>query len=177
MGRRNVRRNIRSNKSLRTDSMEISNNKINEILKKEYTLKYHDKSELIDVVWPDFVEVEGCIVIKKNTENNVGINIEHIIHQFGDRTGFEASESHVHMIDISNTFKKHPLEGLKFAKKLLEMWSTKLKIDFPEYEFILILTYHDDDTILRFHRLRESETWININNIEEFEEGIIIRKV
>lgn len=158
--------------------MEISNKKINEILNKEHSLKYHDKSELIDVVWPDFVEVEGCILIKKYTEDNIKINIEHIIYQFGDRTGFEASESHVHMIDISKTFKKHPLEGLRFAKKLLEIWSIKLKIDFPEYEFILILTYHDDDTILRFHRLRESEeTWININNIEDFEEGIIIRKV
>lgn len=158
--------------------MEISNKKINEIFNKEHSIKYHDKSELIDIVWPDFVEVEGCILIKKYIENNTKINIEHIIHQFGDRTGFEASESHVHMIDISKTFKKHPLEGLRFAKKLLEIWSVKLKIDFPEYEFILILTYHDDDTILRFHRLRESEeTWININNIEDFEEGIIIRKV
>jgi hypothetical protein len=158
--------------------MEASNKKINEILNKEHGLKYHDKSELIDVVWPNFVEVEGCILIKKYTEDNIEINLEHIIQQFGDRTGFEASESHVHMIDISKTFKKHPLEGLRFAKKLLEIWSIKLKIDFPEYEFLLILTHHDDDTILRFHRLRElEETWININNIENFEEGIIIRKV
>ncbi|MBX4149147.1 hypothetical protein [Paenibacillus lautus] len=158
--------------------MEVSNKKITEILIKEHGPKYHDKSELIDVAWPDFVEVEGCILIKKYTEDNIKINIEHIIHQFGDRTGFEASESHVHMIDISKTFKKHPLEGLRFAKKLLEIWSFKLKIDFPDYEFILILTYHDDDTILRLHRLRESEeTWININDIEDFEEGIIIRKV
>ncbi|WP_258394459.1 hypothetical protein [Paenibacillus sp. MDMC362] len=141
--------------------MEISNKKIIGILNKEHSPKYLDKSELIDVAWPDFVEVEGCILMKKYTEDNIKINIEHIIHQFGDRTGFEASENHVHMIDISKTFKKHPLEGLRFAKKLLEIWSFKLKIDFPDYEFILILTYHDDDTILWFHRLRESEgTWI-----------------
>ena len=158
--------------------MEISNKKINEIFNKEHSFNYHDKSELIDVVWPNFVEVEGCILIKKHTEDNIEINFEHIIQQFGDRTGFEASESHVHMIDVSKTFKRHPLEGLRFAKKLLEMWSFKLKLDFPEYEFLLILTYHDDDTILRFHRIRESEeTWININNIEDLEEGIIIMKV
>jgi hypothetical protein len=103
----NVMRNWRSNKSLRTDTMEISNKKINEILKRAYDLKYHDKSELIDVVWPDFVEVEGCIVIKKNSEDHIEINIDHIIQQFGDRSGFEASESHIHMIDISKTFKSN----------------------------------------------------------------------
>ncbi|AJS59005.1 hypothetical protein UB51_11590 [Paenibacillus sp. IHBB 10380] len=158
--------------------MEIRNKKMLETIENKYVNKYHDQSELIDVFWPKFVEVEECILIQKNSEKNTEIKFDHIIKQFGDRTGFEASESHVHMIDISKTFRKFPLEGLRFAKKLMEMWATKLKLDFPHYRFNVILTFHDDDTIVRFHRLRDEETlWLNIDKIEDYQEGVIVMTV
>ena len=82
------------------------------------------------------------------------------------------------MIDISKTFRKYPLEGLQFAKKLMEMWATKLKLEFPQYKFSVILTFQDDDTIVRFHRLRDEETqWINIDKIEDYQEGVIVMTV
>ena len=146
--------------------MEIVNSKYIDALKIDHVSKFHDQTELIDIVWPNFVEIEGCIIINKVQENQNEINIDHIIKQFGDRSGFEAAESHVHMKDVSKTFKKFPLEGLRFAKKIMDMWSTKLKLDFPMYKFLVILTFHDDDTILR---------WVNIDKIDEYSEGIFLR--
>ena len=158
--------------------MEIMNKKINETFEIRTVKKFHDHSELIDIVWPNFVEVEECILINKDSDSIFQIDLEHIYKQYGDKSGFEASVSHVHMIDISRTFKKHPLEGLKFAKKIMDMWARKLKIDFPNYKFVVILTFHDDDTIVRFHRLREEESaWVDIDNIEGYHEGVIVKIV
>jgi hypothetical protein len=65
------------------------------------------------------------------------------------------------------------------AKKIVSMWATKLKLDFPEYKFLIILSFQGDDSIVRFHRLRDDEApWVNIEKLEEYkEEGIMIEIV
>lgn len=105
--------------------------------------------------------------------------MDFILGQFGDRTGFEAAESHVHMRDVSKFFEENPIEGLRCAKKVVSMWVAKLKIDFPNYNFLIILTFHGDDSIVRFHKLRDNEApWVNIEELEDYkDEGIIVEIV
>ncbi|AJS58994.1 hypothetical protein [Paenibacillus sp. IHBB 10380] len=55
----------RNKKTSGADSMEIRNKKMFETIENKYVNKYHDQSELIDVFWPKFVEVEECILIQK----------------------------------------------------------------------------------------------------------------
>jgi hypothetical protein len=79
------------------------------------------------------------------------------------------------MIDLSKFFILKPLEGLKFAKKIVEIWSSKLKIDFPSYKFIIILSYNDSDSIVRFHRYRDNEKpWADIENLETYQEESVL---
>ncbi len=137
----------------------------------------HKLQSLLDVIWPDFIEVESCILINWESRKNVDLNTDFILEMFGDRTGFEASENHIHMIDCANEFVKNPLEGLKFALNLLEVWECKLKRDFPHYKFHLILTYDGTDSILRFHKYREEEgSWIKNNDLDGYKEECILVK-
>ncbi|XEC97301.1 hypothetical protein AB6A23_12535 [Paenibacillus tarimensis] len=159
--------------------MQRKNNKFNEILKKKKRHKFHEQSELINIVWPSFVEIDGCVLIQ-NEENPIKkLNMDFILEQFGDRTGFEAAENHVHMIDVSKFFEKHPYEGLRFAMKLVNIWAVKLKLDFPDYKFVIILSFQDDDSIIRFHRMRENEQpWVEIDNLDGYkDEGILVEIV
>ncbi|WP_219836079.1 hypothetical protein [Paenibacillus sp. R14(2021)] len=159
--------------------MNRSNKKLNQFLDGMGKYKFHEHTELINIVWPTFIEVEGCILLQNDLKPDRTINIEFVLKQFGDRSGFEASESHVHMIDVSSFFIKQPLEGLRFAMKLVDMWVVKLKLDFPDYSFLIILSFDGGDSIIRFHRIREDEEpWINIERIDEYkDEGISIRIV
>lgn len=137
----------------------------------------HNLSELSYVIWPEFIEVSECILMKQNTENPKELNMDHIYRMFGDRTGFEASDSHVHMMDLAKEFELQPLEGVKFALKLLEIWECKLKRDFPQYRFVLILSFDGQDSILRFHRNREEEgSWLNNNDLDGYENTAILVK-
>ncbi|MFC4777148.1 hypothetical protein ACFO9Q_10180 [Paenibacillus sp. GCM10023252] len=133
------------------------------------------QNELLNQQPLNFIEVNGCVLLRG--DNKVPeLNMDFIFRQFGDRSGFEAVDSHLHMIDVSNKFVEHPFEGLNFAIHLLNKWSLKLKAEFSNYEFVIYLTFHDDDTIIRFHRLRADEsTWMDINKIDEYmDEGIMI---
>lgn len=135
-------------------------------------------SELIHVLWPEFIEVSGCILIKNNSDRDYNLNMDHILNTFGDRTGFEAFDNHVHMMDVSKEFEKNPIEGLRFALKLLEVWAANLKIDFPDYPFNLIVTFDGQDSILRFHKIREGETWLDTDNLDSYgDTAILVRKV
>ncbi|WP_337100119.1 hypothetical protein [Paenibacillus sp. YIM B09110] len=141
--------------------------------------KFNESTVLINIVWPTFIEVEDCILIQDDQESPRTVNIEFVLEQFGDRSGFEAAESHVHMMDVSRYFMKHPKEGFSFAQKIMNMWAVKLKFDFPNYNFLIILSFDGEDSIVRFHRIREEENlWIDIDRIEDFKnEGICIVKV
>lgn len=159
--------------------MKQRNTKLSKVLSSVGKNEFHEYSELIDIIWPTFFEVDGCVLIQKDGEPTRTLNEGHILNQFGDRTGFEAAESHVHMIDVSSFFVENPLEGLRFAMKIMSIWALKLKMDFPYYKFLIILSFHDDDTIIRFHRLRiDEKPWINIDRLDEYkEEGVMIEVV
>lgn len=136
----------------------------------------HNLSELFHIIWPEFIEVSECVLMKKNTENLKELNMDNICRMFGDRTGFEAADNHVHMMDLAKEFELQPLEGFKFALKLLEIWECKLKRDFPQYQFVLILSFDGQDSILRFHRNRKEEegSWLNNNDLDGYENTAIL---
>ncbi|MGG4197282.1 hypothetical protein [Paenibacillus sp. UNC217MF] len=159
--------------------MKKTNQKMHEALSRIQVNRFQEHTELIELIWPTFIEVDGCVIIQKDSESERKLNLDFILSQFGDRTGFEAAESHVHMRDVSKFFEENPIEGLRFAKKVVSMWAAKLKLDFPNYRFLIILTFHGDDSIVRFHKLRNNEPlWVNIEKLENYKnEGILVEIV
>lgn len=133
-------------------------------------------SEITRIIWPEFIEVNECILIK-NHEEAVQLDMNQILKKFGDKTGFEAFASHVHMTDVSKEFDDNPVAGLRFALKLLEIWEYRLRLYFPTYQFYLILTFDGEDTILKFHKIRENETCLDIENLDEYATAVLVKKV
>ena len=68
-----------------------------------------------------------------------------------DRTAFEASENHVHLLDHITRREFHTL--LPLAPQLGELLLVSLKHAFPEKHFIVYVSVHlNDSLIVRFHQ-------------------------
>jgi hypothetical protein len=138
--------------------------------------------DLLNIVWPEFVEVNGAIVRKDGPQ---AFGAEDL-----DATGRDAFASHQHILDLfhhragsegaddADGFYNptHPdfIAACEFGKKLAEVWFTKLQKDFPHYRFRVYYT-EDDDPIVRFHRVRDGEpVWLSE---EDWERDIAAGKV
>lgn len=134
---------------------------------------------LFDLINPNFVEVKDCILRIKPNEKNKDIKIDLIYSTFIDKTGFEAFESHIHVIDYIDEFRYGLFEGLMFFMQLTQIWGKKLKETFPQYKFHIVLSYDKKDCVLRFHRLRNDESpWIDIENLNNYKyEAILVEAI
>ncbi|MCS1350893.1 hypothetical protein NXZ84_04830 [Mechercharimyces sp. CAU 1602] len=57
----------------------------------------------------------------------------------------------------------------------METWRYKIKGIFPSSQFVLILSFDGEETILRFHKLRNDEPhWVNVESIEDYSEGVLV---
>jgi len=137
---------------------------------KEYMSTGNNISRIVDILWPDFVYINECIFIKES------YNKSHVQEsEFVDKTSYEAFVNHIHLDQIYWGEPVDYYEVLQIALKVLDMWKIKLKNDCPNMKFILILSFNEEDCNLRFHRFRQNELpWINPDEIQKFEEGIMI---
>lgn len=155
--------------------MKKTNQRLSEVIKSLKSNIHKEQINVVDLLPSKFIEIDGCVLLRESNKYPK-LNMDFIYSQFGDRSGFEAADSHVHMIDISEDFVEDPYKGLNYAMKIMDLWSYKLKLEFPSYRFVIYLTFHGNDTIIRFHKLREEEpTWIDLERIDEYtDEGIMI---
>lgn len=98
---------------------------------------------------------------------------------FQDRTEFEAFCNHIHINDYFPEVGECPEKSLKLALKILKIWEEKLKVQFPDMKFHLIVSYDEFGAAIRFHKYRiEEGSWINIDNIEGYlENGVLIKEI
>ncbi|MEO2204757.1 hypothetical protein ABGV42_13515 [Paenibacillus pabuli] len=121
-----------------------------------------NKSIGLNLLNPDFCEWDNCILIDASSLKNIG-SIEETIYQ--DRTDLEASINHYH------------IENLKIGLKLISNWEEHLKLQYPEREFILILssTIEGENVVIRFYQLRNDDPeWIKLNDLEGYKEEAIL---
>jgi len=131
--------------------------------------KVHIKTAigLLNIVWPEFGEVNGAIFRKGGTRV---VGTEDM-----DTTGREAFANHQHILDLfqHKAYKtgdtedfyipSHPdfIAACEFGKKLATIWFSKLRQDFPHHRFRVYYT-QDDNPIVRFHRVRDDEPfWLS----------------
>lgn len=158
--------------------MRYSNRKmhllIQDLLDKKghQTKKHAELTHLMSFIWPVFYEIDGCVLVDFNNER-----VEHIANT-NDLTALEASENHIHIDSINTEFQNRPKDGLRFGYKLFEIWEAKLRSEFPQKKFSLILAYDGKYTTLRFHSKHENEAdWIDLEDIEAFKEAIIVSEI
>ncbi|HBU84421.1 MAG TPA: hypothetical protein DEF35_22670 [Paenibacillus sp.] len=111
---------------------------------------------------PTFHEWDNCILVDASSLRETD-SIEETIYQ--DRTDLEASINHYH------------IEDLRTGIKLISNWKENIKLNYPEKDFILILssTIEGEDVVIRFYQFRDHEPeWIKLNDLEGYKEEAIL---
>jgi hypothetical protein len=111
---------------------------------------------------PTFHEWDNCILVDASSLRETD-SIEETIYQ--DRTDLEASINHYH------------IEDLRTGIKLISNWKENIKLNYPEKDFILILssTIEGEDVVIRFYQFRDYEPeWIKLNDLEGYKEEAIL---
>jgi hypothetical protein len=134
-------------------------------------------SDLLQVIWPDFVEVNECIFasfqwhgnysgdFKDKTATESFINHTHILDEFRNRATFELREPVSKDLDLLEKIfdATHPdfVGACKLGRTIAKMWAIKLNADFPKDRFRIYYTQYDNP-IVRFHKVRPNEyEWLS----------------
>ncbi|SEJ49895.1 hypothetical protein SAMN05660742_1092 [Propionispira arboris] len=129
-------------------------------------------------IWPEFLEVKGFVLLKKNKGDFEELDENKILSIYYDRTGFEASYNEFRIEDYFDWCIEKPIENLALAIKLSEIWECKLKRDFPSYKFHIIIGFDGKFTTIRFHKLRDEEgSWIALENLDDYKNNSIAVRV
>lgn len=129
--------------------------------------------KLKEVLFPRIVEIHECLIIDNKWEiNEDEIKFEFIKKMFGNRTMYEISCNEVCM-----NYYVEPNDNLYVAQigiVVMDAWKYRLKAEYPNDKFCIIMEVSDTHTILRFHKFREGEGGIIGNNLENNTENAII---
>jgi hypothetical protein len=131
----------------------------------------------LQIFWPEFKEVSGCILLafqwggnpitelpEGRTETECFINHTHILDEFRNSATTEKREHVSEDFDALDVFynEKHPdfVAACEIGVTIARMWALKLKLDFPGDRFRIYYTQYDNP-IVRFHKVRPDEpVWL-----------------
>lgn len=89
--------------------------------------------------WPEFIEYDDCIIFKNHFDKNNFENWKNTDY-IKNYAQIESVLNHIHILDLFGTDEKKDevnYEQILFlGNKLCEIYSSKLKIEFPNKEFI-----------------------------------------
>jgi hypothetical protein len=141
-------------------------------------LSVRTASALVHLLWPDFVEVNGCVIAgfqcgdgavkvlsRGKTETECFINHTHVLDEFRNKATLETREHFSEQLDVvEETYDNaHPdfIAACELGIKIAEMWALKLKSDFSKNRFRVYYTQYDNP-IVRFHKVRIDEAvWLS----------------
>lgn len=144
-------------------------------LKKDEVIKINTDN-LSKIMIPNLKEVHNCIIIDMNNEiNEENINFKRILSMFKDRTGYEASCNEIRINDYIEYY--NPIAVLQFAEIIMDTWRYKLKMDYPQYKFCIILNFSEEYVTIRFHIIRENESsWLKADLDKYEHEAIMVQE-
>ena len=96
--------------------------------------------------WPNFIEIDGFIVRDRTSEKTLK---EFVKEYNGDHKKIESTVNHLHTRDIQywGCPGATPERVGYFGKVIRAMWECKLKLDFPERNFVVEAYEGDADNI------------------------------
>ena len=131
---------------------------------------------MYEIMIPNFKEVYGCIIIDMNDEiKEENIDFKRVLSRCGDRTGYEAGCNEVRINDYIDYCDK--ISVLELGQIIMETWKYKLKTEYPQYNFCIILAFREGYVTMRFHVIRENEnSWLTPDLDEYKDEAIMIQQ-
>lgn len=144
-------------------------------IKKEEVIKI-STDNLSKIMSPNFKEVHDCIIIDMNNEIKVeNVNFKRILSMFRDRTGYEASCNEIRINDYIDYSDE--VAVLQLAEIIMDTWKYKLKTEYPQYRFCIILSFSQGYVTIRFHVIRENESsWLKADLDEYKDEAIMVQE-
>lgn len=99
--------------------------------------------------WPTFVEHDGCVF---RGDPNVETYDQWKTETKGDKTAIESVMNHVHILDMFPNVEQAPTRQqiVYLGRKLQELWTAKLRTDFPSMN--VVVDFYDDcgDDLLEY---------------------------
>lgn len=157
-----------------------TNKNMRELLKKTKIKKKQgikiNINNMAKMMVPNFKDVHDCIIIDIDNEINVkNVNFNRILSMFRDRTGYEASCNEIRINDYIEYSDE--IVVLQLAEIIMETWKYKLKTEYPQYKFCIILSFSDGYVTMRFHVVRENESsWLKADLEEYKNEAIMVEE-
>ena len=157
--------------------MVLCNKKMEKLLEKIENKKFriYDATitlkNLILLLQPKFIEVSSCILLDNGTNPNL---IK--VGKDENKSYFEFSCNEIIINDYFED-SKGTLDILWFGLKVAECWENELKKQFPNYNFILVLSFDKRTVDIRFLRERQDEILFSIEDyLNDTKEAILLRK-
>jgi len=142
----------------------VLNFKMLSLLINKVVINFQLNVALQELLSEGFIFYKGCYFLKSLYKQQNHINQSDFI----DSTGYECFINSIHFDDYVNNSVFE--QALLFSNNLIKVWNVQnngliLK---------LILSETDFGFNLKFHLYRKAEQWINENDIDKFDEALII---
>lgn len=151
---------IKTNKKMEEVLLKLKKFNRNEVLSIRY-------KELIELLYPSFVQVEDCIIISKGSKSELERLSE---EDRKDKVLFEYNENET-MVNLCFESKISRNASIVIGLKVLKSWGAILKKMEPKSKFWMILGVDRSYVNLRFHKLRLGEDLI-FGTIEDIEQPV-----
>ena len=119
----------------------------------------------------DIKQVDDFYLLQNNSDVEFisPISVDH--NTFFDQTGYECFFNKIHVEDfINNNESDLFFWGMKLISTLIETLQKK----FPAVKFRIILSFVvEDSCTVRFHKIRENQSWLDTNIDNYLHEGIL----
>ena len=142
----------------------VLNIKMFSLLVKNAVKNVHLDIALQEILSGGFILDKECYFLKSLHKQQSHINQS----DFTDKTGYECFINSIHFDDYVSidTFE----QALLFSDSLVKLWNVQNN----HSTLRLILSETDFGFNLKFHLYRENKQWIDENDIDKFEEAIIV---
>jgi hypothetical protein len=159
--------------------MKYMNESMKQIYKSIFTkvnIKDIDTSNIENIITPNIVDINGCYILDLENElDSRSINWNRLMKIHGNKTGYEASCNELRINDYLDDNKTQD-DILIYGLRILHDWKDKLKRDYVNQKFVLILSFDKTYVTLRFHKKREGENWLN-SDLGKYQESILIMEI
>ncbi|MFN5310724.1 MAG: hypothetical protein ACK5C0_14840 [Candidatus Kapaibacterium sp.] len=145
----------------------VLNNKMYAIFLNKIVLKHKINSALRAIVESGFILHNGCYFLKSLYNKQTHIKESDFI----DLTGFECFINSIHIDDYAeiDLFE----QAILFADELINLWKNQKS----GLVLKLILSETDFGFNVKFHTFRKGQDWIVEDELEKFEEAIIVMSI
>lgn len=118
--------------------------------------------ELLDLIAPGFIEVNGCVFLKSLKALNLNISGSN----FPDKTGFECFVNSIHVDDyVASDYLSH---ALLFVEACFDLWRS---FKGEGGELVAIISSDEIGAVVKLHFLRRGESWLG-DDLEKYEDAV-----